>query len=160
MIMECFKSHVWKPESSFFGAFVTPIKYPSFPFPRISNLTNWDHLRKFSPFSLWVVICSEGLSLVPWGKLEMKVLIPIVKNLQNSHFHWFLTSNPPTSSLIVLQKRFLVLETKNKRITFSSKLALIHIYRYKTTLGYMLEKIIRRRRYNCANNHNPENRKK
>ena len=125
MIMECFKSHVWKPESSFFGAFVTPIKYPSFHFPRISNLTNWDHLRKFSPFSLWVVICSEGLSLVPWGKLEMKVLIPIVKNLQNSHFHWFLTSNPPTSSLIVLQKIFLVLETKNKCITSSSKLALI-----------------------------------
>ena len=68
MIMEFFESHVWKLGSSSFGAFVVPVKYPISPFPRINNLMDWDHLRKFSPFSLWVVMCSEGLSLVPWGE--------------------------------------------------------------------------------------------
>ena len=118
MIRELSESHVWKPGSSSFGAFVAPVGYPSFPFPRRNNLMDWDHLRKFSPCSLWVAICSEGLLSVPWGETWNRgidtcceespkfssLLIPNIKSSYqhpNSSMKKNLVLETPTSSLVV-----------------------------------------------------------
>lgn len=76
--------------SSFGGAFLSPIRYPIFPLPRIYILTNWEHRKKLSPFKRIVVIWTEWdlelearVSLVFWGtegeKVELVDISDIVK---------------------------------------------------------------------------------
>ena len=87
MTMAFSASHTPHAADSELGLVVFPVRYPIFPFPLITSITDWDHSQKLAPFSLCKVIWREvpskaedgrefvgtGLFVVG-GKLEVPVL--------------------------------------------------------------------------------------